>query len=225
MPSQNSVLFDFSSLVDIEMSLFKCIIDNPDIARSLDDVIDMDKYNVCRTSPIVEEKLRMDRCQNVRGLLREFLKPLPLNEYLSLRDALYQSLQNFMFGKNDYISFTNVVRLIGAYAKAGHDVIKTSIVCSREEKIFLLNYFNTNFIHDNLEDIKMDDNFSRVISGDFRNLLRIDYGGPKSIIVLNYRENFLEQDSTILRPELVITLGDIHDIKVMHAYNLFTMNI
>ena len=41
---------------------------------------------------------------------------------------------------------------------------------------------------------------------------------PKSILILNFRENFTDEDSTMLRPELVINLGDVHDINVISAY-------
>ena len=60
--------------------------------------------------------------------------------------------------------------------------------------------------------------YNRVIVGNYKHALMYDYPGPKSIVVLNFSENYSEDDFTLLSPELVINLGDIHDVEIMSAY-------
>lgn len=222
MTSSNNVLFDFSAIIDTEMSIFKFLLKNRDIACELKEVIDIDKYNICREKVHTEKSLIYDRTQGPHGLLREFIKPMKLNEYLSLRDALYSSLQDVLL-TDEYAEFTRARIVISAYNKTGNGIIQSTILCSSEEKKFLQKHIHANYLIDIHENIDMS-NISRIISGDFRNLLKVKLNGPRSIVILDYRENFLEEDITIPRPELVITLGDIHDIKVFQAYNLAEIN-
>lgn len=224
MSSQNSVLFDFSAIIDVEMSIYKFLLKNKEVVDELTDIIDIDKYNIRRANHYDEKAIMRKRVNGPRGLLREILKPIALNEYLSLRDALYESLKSVIL-QDEYASFTRARILISAYNKTGNGIIQSTILCDSEEKQFLQKYIQANYIIGTHNDVQMQDKYSRIISGDFRNLLKVDYGGPKSIAVLDYRENFLEEDMTILRPELVINLGDIHDIKVFQAYSLVEVNI
>ena len=223
MASTNNVIFDFSAIVDIEMSIFKFLLKNKDIVYELKEVIDIDKYNICREKNHTKEFLMHNRIQGPHGLLREFIKPMRLSEYLSLRDTLYETLQNVIL-TDEYAEFTRAKTVISAYNKTGNGVIQSTILCSAEEKKFLQKYIQANYLVDIHENIDMKDR-SRIVSGDFRNLLKVKFEGPRSIVILDYRENFLEEDKTIPRPELVITLGDIHDIKVFQTYNLVEINI
>ena len=60
--------------------------------------------------------------------------------------------------------------------------------------------------------------YSRLITGYYKNALMYELEEPKSILIVNFRENFTEKDITMLQPELVIRLGDIHDIQIISAY-------
>lgn len=222
MPSTNNVIFDLSAIIDIEMSIFKFLLKNKNIACELNDVIDMDRYNICREKKYTDKDLMYNRTQGPHGLLREFIKPMKLNEYLSLRDTLYESLKDVLL-TDEYASFTRAETLIDAYNVTGNGIIQSTILCSAEEKRFLQKHIQANYLVDIHENIDMKDK-SRIISGDFRNLMKVNFEGPRSIVIVNYRENFLEEDITIPRPELVITLGDIHDIKVFQAYSLGEIN-
>lgn len=223
MATTNNVLFDFSSIIDIEMSIFKFLLKNRDLAYELNDIIDIDKYNACRSKVHTEESLIYDRTLGSCGLLRQFIKPMKLNEYLSLRDTLYESLNDVLL-TDEYAEFTRAKTVISAYNRAGNGIIQSTILCTAKEKNFLQKYIQANYLVDTHENIDMK-NRSRIVSGDFRNLLKVNLEGPRSIVILDYRENFLEEDITMLRPELVITLGDIHDIKVFQSYNQVEINI
>lgn len=124
-----------------------------------------------------------------------------------------------------YVITTDISRLISAYNKAGNGVVKVAVRASyySEEEIKWLNntYSNIDVINDIPHNIDMHQ-FSRLIVGDYKTALEYDIEGqPKSIIVMNYRDNFDAHDISLLNPELIINLGDIHDIRVMKAYNIF----
>lgn len=222
MAMNNSILFDSSSIIDIETSLFIFLLSDSRLTEGISEVINIDEYN--RIRKIIKDHtynigdIKYDRINYPYGLLRRILKPMSLADYLSLRDTLCESLKELMFKKNGTI-LTRAKTLIAAYKKAGNGIIATSILCKDAiEKQLLQRYIDCEFIIGEAQDIPICEKYSQIISGDFRNLLKFKYTTPMNITMLNFRENFLEDDITIPRPELVITLGDIHDIKVMEAY-------
>lgn len=226
MSSRNTVLYDIYSIIDIEASIYKFLVENEEVAKDLSEIIDIDSYNIHKKIKKDDKSIEFNRMNNPYGLLRQFIKPMELNQYLSLRDTLYESLKEVIL-QDKYAVFTRAETLISAYNKAGNGVVQNYILCndSKEKQFLQQRGINATYIIGKHEEIEMQDKYSRIISGDFRFLLKVNYGGPKSIVILNYRENFLEEDMTILRPELVILLGDIHDIKVFQAYSSLEANI
>lgn len=223
MAANNAILFDSSAIIDIETSIFLVLLSDSRFIEGLDDIINIHDYNMNRKRikehlyPV--EDMKYNRVNHPFGLLRQILyAEISLSDYLSLRDTLYESFKEIMF-KNNFTLFTQAKTLIAAYKKAGNGVITTSILCKdAEEKQFLQKHIDSDFIIGKPEDTPVCEKYSQIISGDFRNLLKFNYTSPMNITMLNFRENFLETDISVPRPELVISLGDIHDIKVMEAY-------
>ena len=80
-------------------------------------------------------------------------------------------------------------------------------------------YPQSNIIVCERKDVDMS-NYGRLVVGTIDHALEYELEEPKSILILNYRDNFIDKNCTQLKPELIIKFGDIHDINVAQAYRL-----
>ena len=109
--------------------------------------------------------------------------------------------------------------MLSAYKKAGNGIIKTVVRCDNQDQVDFLHSIDRSITTtiSTREDIYMG-KYARVIVGHYSSALKYNFEEPKSILILNFRENYNAKDNTLLHPELVINLGDIHDIRVISAY-------
>ena len=63
-------------------------------------------------------------------------------------------------------------------------------------------------------------NYARIVVGDFYDATKYIIDKPNSIMVMNFRDNFEDDDISNLIPELVISLGDISNISIYTAYDV-----
>lgn len=207
----NSILFDFYSLVDIELSLINFIKGE---YRDME-LPNLDKHRILYTEDsfwIFERQFGKE----------DLFKSLIIGDeyksnYRDIFDAIIKENEEEILLHYGYPTAIDV--LISAYKKAGDGIIHTAIQCETEwqKKYIELKYPGTKIEFGPREEINMG-NYGRLIVGDYRNALKYNLEEPKSILILNYRENFNEKDSTQLKPELIIKFGDIHDINVISAY-------
>ena len=207
----NSILFDFYSLVDIELSLINFIKGE---YRDME-LPNLDKHRILYTddnSWIFERQFGKE----------DIFKSLIIgDEYKSKYKDIFDSIikENEEEIITNYAYPTAIDVLISAYKKAGDGVIHTAVQCENEfqKRYIESRYPGIKIEFASREDVDMS-NYGRLIVGDYRNALKYNLEEPKSILILNYRENFNEKDSTQLKPELIIKFGDIHDISVISAY-------
>lgn len=224
----NSILFDFDSIVDKELSLVKFIMINT-LNGTIGDKIDFENYKITlkRFDKQGMESLKYHRIHNDFGLIRNMIEgdqDISEDEIFNLIDKnYYKNEKEILF---EYASVTDMIKLIKAYKRAGEGVIKTSIVCENDiEKEYIVKSNIASSVSNILQCDRGDidtSKYTRFIIGSYKSALKYkiyDEEEPKSILLLNFRENFTKNDSTLLRPELIISLGDIHDIRVTYAYD------
>lgn len=207
----NTILFDFYSIIDSKISLIHFIRGEYRDA----DLKYLDKHRILYTKDndwIFQRQFGSE----------DIFKSLILDEdaktrYRDIFDQLFKENEEEILNKYAFKTATSV--LIRAYQTAGNGVIKTAIRCETEaQKSYILkNYPDTIIEFGSPKDIDMG-KYGRLIVGDYRDVSKYKLSEPKSILVLNYRENFNDKDSTQLKPELIINFGDIHDIGVISAY-------
>lgn len=206
----NSILFDFSAIVDIKLSLIKYLIgEYPDNTN----------FDIKRFKQMSDSDLKRKRVFGVTDIFQDFLSDHYLIEnYEAFYDMLIERDTDIILS-DKYVTPTSMPILINAYRKAGEGTIKTAIRCyNKYERDYIRKILPEATIeYCSRKDTNMG-KYTRLIVGNWNHALEYTFEEPKSILVLNFRENFADTDITMLRPELVISLGDIHSIDVVSAY-------
>lgn len=216
----NSILFDSDSIIDIEISMiryFDNLIDR-NVFDQFKDIVDEDKISRFQSTTELAFKRMYDPLDLIKYILRD--RSMDYNKFMyNTWDSHKKSILRFAFN-------TDAADLISAYFAAGNGTISTKIlVQDQDEESYIKRLIPiAETIMSSREDVDTS-KFGRIIVGDFRNLFKYKFHEPKSILLLNYRDNFSDLDMKLLRAELVINFGDVHDISVMPAYKNLSMGI
>lgn len=211
----NSILLDFFSVVDMELSLINFIVN--EYKNSKLKFFNLEKINYIKNT----NDLIKARSNNEIGLFETIFVNTTNKDIHNIMMKLYYDNESIILDK--YAVTTNMKILIRAYQVAGGGAIKTTVRCDNEtqKKFIQTTIGSTSIIICEREKVDMD-NYGRLVIGYYRDALQYECESPKSILILDHRENFQKEDSTILQPELIINLGDIHSIKITWAYNKYT---
>ena len=208
---QNCILFDFDSIIDIHISVIKWMaVEFKEYQLPM-----FDKYKIMNMSI---EEMKFERLYSTEGLFRSLIKdPTMKPRFREIVDEFYNKYEEEII---THAEFTIMPTLISAYKKAGNGIIKCFVRCDNE--------LQKKFVEDNVsgsptvfvssrEEVDTS-KYGRIISGDAFRIMEYKFYDPKSIVVLNYRENFSPKDITLITPELLINLGEIHSVEAISAY-------
>lgn len=216
MPTKgfNCVLFDFDSIVDKETTLLKYFY------AVFKDSTQMNQFmDIHELTGVTDDVLKFARMYGKRSLFQELLiKQEDKDRYETLIDLFFDRDQKDIFD-NGYAFKTIMINLLFAYKKAGGGFINTTVRCDNQDQVDFLHKIDDsiNTIISKREEVDMS-KFSRFVVGNYKSAFQYRLNEPKSILILNFRENYDVGDSTTLKPELIINLGDINDIRIASAY-------
>lgn len=208
----NSILFDFSSIVDLEISAINWMRDT-----FRDNILDnFDKHRLLYTSL---DNMKFHRVYGVEDVFSSMIiNPRMKKEWPQTLGTIYKEYEKDILVKK-YACLTQMPVLISAYKKAGDGIIRTAIRCSNDTQVSLIKEISPDASIELCKPEEVDmGKYARLICGNYATALQYELNEPKSVLILNFRENFMENDITKLRPELVISLGDIHDIQIISAF-------
>lgn len=216
MIGDNSILFDFFSIVDKELSALKYIFKNYDYFKSLN-ILNIDKIDQLSKMSIDDLKLeRMYGCKDIFESIFNTNK----NHRMMLK-YFYDKYENFILDDKEYLVFTDSLRLILAYSKAADGVIKSTVLCENDMQKSVVDKY---ILHARpvISDKKSIDLnlYARLVVGDIYDAANYNIDNPNSLVVMNFRDNFKSDDINNLIPELVISLGDISSISICVAYDV-----
>ena len=216
MPSKgfNSVLFDFDSIIDIELSTIRWISN-----EYRDDKLDkFDKYRLLYTSL---DDMKFMRVLGYRG--QDFFRSLIIDEeyqdkYKDVLKAIYNEYEKEILSESNIVK-TSMDSLIKVYSKTGNGVISTAIRCDNDNQENCVRSFDKDVVIEKCKrkDVDMS-KYGRLIIGDVMGAMEYVIKEPKSIAVLDFRENMSKNDITVIRPEPIVMLGDINEFTVISAY-------
>lgn len=209
----NSILFDFDSIIDIELSIIRYM--DADYFEKYDlPWLNKKLFGSWKTVP----ELAFRRMYGIEDLFRMMINSSSgLNYYKTMIDIWNRDKQSIIDRKLTVT--TDILDLLKAYRLAGDGVIKTTVRVSdsvEESHIKKLSP-STSTIISNRKDVDTSI-YTRIIIGNYRSIFEYVLKEPKSIVILNYRDNFTDDNIELLRPELIVNFGDIHDISVISAY-------
>lgn len=210
----NSILFDFDSIVDIELSLLKFFYGIYRHSSYMDTFMD-----IHRLVGMSDDTLKFERMYGTESIFKKLLvRQEDKDRYETLINLFFERDQKDIFD-GGYAFKTAMLTIISAYKKAGNGLIKTAVRCDNQHQVDFLHSIDRDIVAfiSNREDVFMS-KYGRLIVGHYSSALEYNFEEPKSILILNFRENYNAKDNTLLNPELVINLGDIHDIRVISAY-------
>jgi len=210
----NSVLFDFDSIIDREISLIRFIAAEYKDSTGINSFIDIDAI-----ANMDIDIMRLKRIYGNEDLFRSLLVgDANKDNYESIINILFDRDQKEIF-EGGYAFNTIMTTLISAFRKAGNGVIRTTIRCDNEQQKEYIRTFDREVSIIVKERKNVDTSkYGRLIVGHYKSALEYKLEEPKSIAVLNFRENFDSRDNILLNPELVISLGDIHKIEIISAF-------
>ena len=215
MVGDNSILFDFFSVVDKELSALKYIFKNYDYFKSLD-ILNIDKVD--HLSKMSIDNLKLERMYGCNDIFESIFNT-DKNHRMMLK-FFYDKYENFILDK-EYLVFTDSLKLISAYSKAADGIIKSTILCEDDiQKTIVDKYilYAKPIIADKKSiDLNL---YARLVVGDIYDAANYNIDNPNSLVVMNFRDNFKNDDINNLIPELVISLGDISAISICVAYDV-----
>lgn len=210
----NSILFDFDSVIDIELSIIKWI------AKEYRDE-KLEKFNKHRLLYTSLDDMKFMRVLGYYG--QDFFRSLIIDreyqdKYKDVLKSIYKEYQEEILTESNIVK-TSMHSLIRAYAKAGNGTISTAIRCSNEIEKKCIRSFDTDVVIELCEKKDVDmSKYGRLIIGDAMSAMEYTLKEPKSIVVLDFRENMARNDITLIRPEPIVMLGDINEFSVISAY-------
>ena len=213
MPSVgfNSILFEFDSIVDKELSIIKLLSEQYSEIKGL---------NLTKMRETGIDRLKIDRVINPSGTLKIYFE----DKDIDVNDWMAQFIEKREKDILEYAVQTDMTKLLKGYKDVGNGVIRTAVRCNNTiESSYIKKNFNTSVIIEDRKNINTSD-YGRFIVSNYKQALEYEFEEPKSILVLNFRENFTLEDNTLLNPELVISLGDINDIEVIPAFDNMIMS-
>lgn len=208
----NSILFDFTSLIDMEITAINWI---RDVFRD-STLENFDKHKLLYTKM---DDLKFHRVYGAQDLFQSMITNPNMNKYwMNTLTTIYSQHEKSILSEK-YACVTQMPTLISAYKKAGEGIIRTTVRCDNDIQASLAAHLAPDASIEICEPDKVDmSKYGRLICGNYLEAIKYILNEPKSILILNFRENFTENDITKLRPELIISLGDIHDIQVISAF-------
>lgn len=202
----NSILFEFDSVVDKELSIIKLLINQYSEIKGL---------NLTKMRETEIDRLKKDRIYNPYGTLKTYFD----DKDIDVDDWINRFVEKREKDILEYAVQTDMSKLLKGYRDVGNGVIKTAVRCDNKiEADYIKQNFGTSVVMVDRKEIDASD-YGRFIFSNYKQALDYNFKEPKSILILNFRENFTLDDNTLLIPELVISLGDINNIEVIPAFD------
>ena len=205
----NSILFEFDSIIDWELSWVEYFrAQYRDLASEV-----FNKHEILYES---DDDMRFNRIYGSVDLFESFLNDKYKDQARDIFDGLIQRDGDKIL---KFAKPTAMQPLIKAYKRAADGVVKTSVRCDTEEqRKYILNTLPmTNIIMEQRDQVDMS-KYGRIVVGYWKDLIPYKMDEPKSIHILNFRENLHPHSIKEVHPEIIILFGDVDEIRLVSAY-------
>lgn len=113
--------------------------------------------------------------------------------------------------------FTGMKTLLEEYINSG--IIKCRVLCKDEQQERIINEAipKANTLISSRDKIRVK-NFARIVLADQKHILEFKDPITVDFMILNFRENFYEEDETLIDKDVLINTGDINQFTIAKAY-------
>ena len=187
---RNRILIDFESLIDLKLSYIR-------------------RYLIESGKAIIEDH-QMDQFK--------FNRMYVYQDPLSLIPDLDRSSIDLYHPEAPV--FTGMRRLLNVYLEDPNNLVDATVLCKDEQQQRIIKEFiprADKILVAPRNRVKVL-NFSRIVLAEpkqtleFRNPITVDF------MVLNYRENYSEDDASLIDPEVLMRICDVNKITIAKAY-------
>jgi hypothetical protein len=210
----NSVIFDFYSLVDIELTLINYI--RKEYIDSA--LISFDKTKLLTTK---DEDWKFARTHDKEDVISSILVDENIKrQSFDIVRSIYARDMEIILPK--YAFPTDIDILVKAFRQVDDgNSISVAIQCENvfERKYIESKYPGVDIMYGPRDNLDIS-GFGKLFVGHYSHALEYNIHKPTNISILDFRENFTDDDMTILRPEFIVRFGDINDISIANAYKI-----
>lgn len=220
MKPHNTILFDFFSIIDVKLTVLKYIQDEYKNQK-------LDYFFQEGINKIDFDKSKLDRMKHLPRDLFSSVVHMPFKdqtEALKFAESLFYSREEDML---KHAVDTAMPSLINIYDKAGGGtVISCTVRCDNQTEVDYVKE-RTKHIRCIICPRKECDilKYSRIINGHWEHLMEYEKliipedGHPRSLLLLNYDENFNDNEHKAVKYEVIEKFGIVHRIAMITAHN------
>lgn len=119
----------------------------------------------------------------------------------------------------EYPVFTGMKILIESYQKEAAGLIDIVILCKDgiQQRIIKESFKNVKTLVSGRDNVKTL-NFARIVLASPKHTLEFRDPTTVDFMILNFRENFIESDITMIDPKIISMVGDINTFTIAKAY-------
>ena len=119
----------------------------------------------------------------------------------------------------DYPVFTSMRVLLNRFMRDYTGIISPKVLCKDaiQQRIIKDSFPNVKTLVGTRDQVKTI-NFARIVVGEAKHILEFKNPITVDFMMLNYRENFTKEDSSIIDPDVLIKIGDVNRFTIIKAY-------
>lgn len=225
MPSRdhNSMLFEFDSIIDMELSVVHFIQKNYD---TMQNPKWFDKSVLYQSDDVLKPMQIYNDNAYKLPVLKNIFKPeykknrIIESVYSIILKRYYKDILN-----ENIVVYTAMKKYIKTcFSTAKEAGIRIGIVCSADEEKDLLSriFPGITIIQGQRNEIDLS-LYGRIVIGDIKTLYKYidknkEHPGAKNFLILNYRKNFEKEDSSLLIARIVVIFKDVNEFEIANTY-------
>ena len=143
-----------------------------------------------------------------------------INRMYSKRDILENidtSTQDLLHP--EYPVFTSMQVLLNMFLRDYNGMVSPKVLCKDaiQQRIIKDSFPEVKTLVGSRDQVKTI-NFARIVVGEAKHILEFKNPVTVDFMILNYRENFTDKDSSIIDPEVLVNVGDVNKFTIVKTY-------
>lgn len=207
-PGNNSILFDFDSIIDIKIGFIKYLKKNFPDSKMINHLFINNDDDFLKYYHVDIYNDMIEMC--FQGLTKE-------NTHKIYKEAIEKDYEEII----SLSPQTTMAMLINRYKIAGEGAIRSTVLCKNQiEKQYISNILPGTSVRIEKDRQSTDfSNYGRIVCAYCDHALEFNDPRAMNFLILNFRENFEEDKPNQLTIKMIAELGDVNEFEYCLAYN------